>query len=177
MPFLLKFYLSGRRINRGGNQLPSVSAIYCRSFYQWRALCKFLMNELHLVKRRSQNREDVASSIERLNSGKRVNSAADNPADLAQTSRLGAQIASLKAATKNANNAMSLLETADALEEIADTLHRIRELAVQASSSSRYRDRALHPDRRKKSAQCRDRSVCQQHEVQRRKHTQRKLPG
>ena len=84
-----------------------------------------------------QNREEINSSMERLTTGKRINSASDNPADLAQTSRLAAQIASLKAATKNANNAMSLLETADAtLEEIGDTLQRIRELAVQASSSS-----------------------------------------
>ena len=84
-----------------------------------------------------QNKEEIASSMERLTTGKRINSAADNSADLAQTSRLGAQIASLAAATKNANNAMSLLETAEAtLEEIGNTLQRIRELAVQASSSN-----------------------------------------
>jgi len=77
------------------------------------------------------------SSIEKLSSGLRINSAADDAAGKAVAEGIRAQNEGFKQATENANDAISILSTAEgAYNAIADTLVRMRELAVQASNDS-----------------------------------------
>ena len=81
--------------------------------------------------------DQIEQSMNRLSTGKKVSSGADDAAGLAMATRLNAQIQSLSAATSNTSNALSLLETADiALDGVSDMINRIRELAVQASSDA-----------------------------------------
>jgi len=77
----------------------------------------------------------ATDSVTKLSSGQRVNSAKDDAASLAIGSRLRAEVAALRTATVNANQAGSLLQIADgALSTVADILIRMKELSVQASS-------------------------------------------
>ncbi|MBF0138621.1 MAG: flagellin FliC [Magnetococcus sp. DMHC-1] len=77
----------------------------------------------------------LASSFERLSSGLRVNSAADDAAGLAIASGLTSQIRGVNMASRNVNDAISALQIAEgSLEETTNALQRMRELAVQASS-------------------------------------------
>jgi len=80
---------------------------------------------------------DLARSIQRLSSGLRVNSAKDDAAGLAISDRMSSQIRGLNQAARNANDAISLLQTGDgALASLSDNLQRIRELAVQAANGT-----------------------------------------
>ena len=80
---------------------------------------------------------EVSKATERLSSGKRVNNASDDPASIGQISKLGAQVASLTKAIQNGAEAKLLTQSADSgLNEINNLLSRIRELAVQGSSST-----------------------------------------
>ena len=84
-----------------------------------------------------QNARTMDSTMERLATGKRINSASDDAAGLAIGSRMEAQIRGLQQATRNSNDAISLLQTADgAAVEISDMLQRMRELAVQAQNGT-----------------------------------------
>jgi flagellin len=77
------------------------------------------------------------TSIERLSSGLRINSASDDAAGLAVSEGLRAQTEGFKQAMENANDAVSILSTAEgAMNSISDTLVRMRELAVQAANDS-----------------------------------------
>ncbi|CAL8475487.1 flagellin [Caballeronia sp. S22] len=79
----------------------------------------------------------LSSAITRLSSGKRINSGADDAAGLAIATRMTAQINGLNQGVSNANDGVSLVQTANSgLSQIADNLQRIRQLAVQASSGS-----------------------------------------
>jgi len=79
--------------------------------------------------------------MERLSTGKRINSAADDAAGLAISQRLNAQVKGLDQAARNANDAISMLQTADgAAIEVTNMLQRMRELAVQATSDSNTTD-------------------------------------
>ena len=81
--------------------------------------------------------KEMEQSMQRLSSGFKVNSAADDAAGLAIASRMDAQTRGLTMAIKNANDAVSLTQTAEgALGEVTNMLQRIRELAVNASSST-----------------------------------------
>jgi flagellin len=72
-----------------------------------------------------------------LSTGKKINSAADNASGLAMSNRMTSQINGLGAAINNANDAISMVNTAEgALEEITDMLQRMRELAVQAKNGT-----------------------------------------
>jgi flagellin len=83
----------------------------------------------------SQN--SMQTSLERLSSGLRINRAKDDAAGLAIAQRFTAQIRGLEQANRNANDGISLLQTAEgALDEITNSLQRMRELAVQASNAS-----------------------------------------
>jgi flagellin len=83
----------------------------------------------------SQRLNDQA--LERLSSGLRINSAKDDAAGLAISTRFSSQISGLNVATRNANDAISLSQTAEgALDEITNNLQRIRELAVQSANST-----------------------------------------
>ncbi|MEO8722389.1 MAG: flagellin [Sphingobium sp.] len=76
-----------------------------------------------------------ATSIERLSTGKRINSAKDDAAGLAIATKMTAEIRGLSAASRNANDGISLAQTAEgALGEVSNIVQRVRELAVQASS-------------------------------------------
>jgi flagellin len=79
----------------------------------------------------------LATTIQRLSSGLRINSARDDAAGLAISERFSTQIRGLNVASRNANDAISLAQTAEgALAEVGSNLQRIRELAVQASNGT-----------------------------------------
>jgi len=79
----------------------------------------------------------LATSLQRLSSGLRINSAKDDAAGLAIASRFTAQINGLNQAARNANDGISLAQTAEgALGEVSNNLQRIRELAVQSANST-----------------------------------------
>jgi len=76
------------------------------------------------------------SAMERLSSGIRINSAKDDAAGLAISTRMTANIRGLGAAIRNANDGISLTQTAEGgLSSIGDNLQRIRELAVQSANT------------------------------------------
>ena len=92
-------------------------------------------NILSLTAQRNLNRTqgDLATSIQRLSSGLRVNSAKDDAAGLAISDRFTTQVRGLDQAIRNANDAVSFSQVAEgALSTIGDGLQRIRELAVQS---------------------------------------------
>jgi len=79
----------------------------------------------------------LATSLERLSSGLRINSAKDDAAGLAISERFSSQIRGLNQAVRNANDGISLAQTAEgAMQEIGNNLQRIRELAVQSSNAT-----------------------------------------
>src|SRR6187549_4240919 len=79
----------------------------------------------------------LASSLQRLSSGLRINSAKDDAAGLAISNRMTTQINGLNQAARNANDGISLAQTAEgALGELTNNLQRIRELSVQAANAS-----------------------------------------
>ena len=83
------------------------------------------------------SRADMETSMERLSSGKRINSAMDDAAGLAIAGRMSAQVEGMNLAVRNANDGVSMLQTAEGgLEETTDLLLRMRELAVQSSSGT-----------------------------------------
>lgn len=85
----------------------------------------------------TETQKDSSVSLERLSSGLRINSAKDDAAGLAISNRFTAQINGLSAAMRNANDGISMLQTAEgALSEITDNLQRMRELAVQAANGT-----------------------------------------
>lgn len=85
----------------------------------------------------ASSRKDMETAMERLSSGLRINSAKDDAAGLAISSRLDSQIRGMSMAVRNANDAISIAQTAEgAQQEITAMLQRIRELAVQAASTS-----------------------------------------
>jgi flagellin len=84
-----------------------------------------------------QTTEALSKSMERLSSGLRVNKAADDAAGLAISEKLRAQIRGLNQASRNAQDGISLIQTAEgALNETHSILQRIRELAVQAANDT-----------------------------------------
>ena len=79
----------------------------------------------------------LASSMQRLSSGLRVNSAKDDAAGLAIAERMTAQVRGMNVAARNANDGISLAQTAEgALGKVSDSLQRMRELAVQAANAT-----------------------------------------
>ena len=83
------------------------------------------------------NNNNVASSVEKLSSGYRINRAGDDAAGLAISEKMRAQIRGLNMASKNSQDAISLIQTAEgALQETHNILQRMRELAVQAASDT-----------------------------------------
>src|SRR5512138_3098120 len=79
----------------------------------------------------------LSTSLQRLSSGLRINSAKDDAAGLAISSRMTTQINGLNQAVRNANDGVSLAQSTDgALQEVTNNLQRIRELAVQSANAS-----------------------------------------
>ena len=85
----------------------------------------------------SNNNTNVTKSVSKLSSGYRINSAADDAAGLAISEKMRAQIRGLNMASKNSQDAVSLVQTAEgALQETHNILQRMRELAVQSASDT-----------------------------------------
>jgi flagellin len=83
------------------------------------------------------SQSSLASSMQRLSSGMRVNSAKDDAAGMAIAERMTAQIRGMNVAARNANDGISLAQTAEgALGKVSDSLQRMRELAVQAANAT-----------------------------------------
>jgi flagellin len=95
------------------------------------------MLSLNAQRNLSQSQAAQATAIQRLSSGLRINTAKDDAAGLAITERFTTQIRGLNQATRNAQDAISLSQTAEgAMGSISDNLQRIRELAVQAANGT-----------------------------------------
>ncbi|WUR12052.1 flagellin [[Empedobacter] haloabium] len=85
----------------------------------------------------SSSASALSTSLQRLSSGLRINSAKDDAAGLAISDRMNSQIRGMTQATRNANDGVSMAQTAEgALASSGDILQRIRELAVQSSNAS-----------------------------------------
>lgn len=85
----------------------------------------------------SKSAGSLQTSIARLSSGLRVNSAKDDAAGLAIAERMNAQIKGFDVASRNANDGVSLLQVADgALSKVGDNMQRMRELAVQSKNGT-----------------------------------------
>lgn len=83
----------------------------------------------------------MSQSVERLSSGMRINHAADDAAGLAISSKLSATLKGLKQASRNANDAVSMIQTAEGgLGEVNNLLSRMRELAVESANGGTLGD-------------------------------------
>jgi flagellin len=92
---------------------------------------------LNAQRNTSTSKTSLATSMERLSSGLRVNSARDDAAGLAISDRMNAQIRGITVAIRNANDGISMAQTAEgALATVTDALQRMRELAVQAQNGT-----------------------------------------
>jgi flagellin len=95
-----------------------------------------------------ENSRALTTAMERLSSGKRINSAKDDAAGLAISTRMEAQTRGLNMAIRNANDGISLMQTGEgAMNEVTDILQRMRELAVQSvNGTNNASDRAALND-------------------------------
>jgi len=92
------------------------------------------LNTTRILNRSTQ---DLNKSLQRLSSGLRINRAADDAAGLAISDRMTSQVRGLNQAARNANDGISMLQTAEgAMDEISNALQRMRELAVQAATGT-----------------------------------------
>jgi flagellin len=84
-----------------------------------------------------KNSAPLARSLQRLSSGLRINSAADDAAGLSIAGRLTSQVRGLNVAARNANDGISMMQTAEgALTEISENIQRVRELSIQSANGS-----------------------------------------
>ncbi len=92
---------------------------------------------LNAQRNQAASQSSLATSMQRLSSGLRVNSAKDDAAGLAIAERMSAQVKGMNVAIRNANDAISQMQTAEgAMGKIGENLQRIRELAVQSANGS-----------------------------------------
>jgi flagellin len=95
------------------------------------------INSLNAQRNLGMSQSSLATSMQRLSSGLRINSAKDDAAGLAISERMTTQVRGLNQAARNANDGISLAQTAEgALGQVSDNVQRIRELAVQSSNST-----------------------------------------
>ncbi len=95
------------------------------------------VNSLTAQRNLGMNASSLSTSIQRLSSGLRINSAKDDAAGLAISERFTSQIRGLNQATRNANDGISLAQTAEgAMKASGDILQRVRELAVQSANAT-----------------------------------------
>jgi len=95
------------------------------------------INSLNAQRNAGLNATSLATSMQRLSSGLRVNSAKDDAAGLAIATRMDAQYRGMNVAIRNANDGISLAQTAEGgLQTLTDMVQRMRELAVQASNGT-----------------------------------------
>ncbi len=87
------------------------------------------------------NGRSLTKAMEQLSTGKRINSAADDAAGLAISNKMTAQIRGLNQAVRNANDAISMVQTVEgATSEVSNMLQRMRELAVQSANGTNFTD-------------------------------------
>ena len=99
------------------------------------------VSSLNAQRNLSQSGSDLATSMERLSSGMRINSAKDDAAGLQISNRLTSQINGLGVAQRNANDGISMAQTAEgAMSESTNILQRMRELALQSANGSNSAD-------------------------------------
>jgi flagellin len=85
----------------------------------------------------AKNDRALSKAMEQLSTGKKINSAADDAAGLAISTRMTSQIIGLEQSIQNANDAISMVNTAEgALDEVTNLLQRMRELALQAANGT-----------------------------------------
>lgn len=85
----------------------------------------------------SSSQASLTTAMQRLSSGLRVNSSKDDAAGLAISERMNAQVRGMNVAIRNANDGISLVQTAEgAMAKVGDALQRMRELAVQSRNAS-----------------------------------------
>ena len=85
----------------------------------------------------AESSRELSTAMERLSSGKKINSASDDAAGFAIAERMTAQVRGLNMATKNANDGLAMLATIEnATNDVTDMLQRVRELAVQAANDT-----------------------------------------
>ena len=95
------------------------------------------VSSLNAQRNLNASQSSLAISMQRLSSGLRVNSAKDDAAGLAIAERMNAQVRGMNVAIRNANDGISLFQTAEgAMGKITDNLQRIRELAVQSANGA-----------------------------------------
>jgi len=95
------------------------------------------ISSLNAQRNLSTSGSALATSLQRLSSGMRINSAKDDAAGLAISERFTSQIRGLDQAKRNANDGVSMLQTAEgSLQSTGDILQRVRELAVQSSNAT-----------------------------------------
>ena len=95
------------------------------------------VSSLNAQRNLNTSQSSLATSMQRLSSGLRVNSAKDDAAGLAIADRMNAQIRGINVAIRNANDGISLAQTAEgALSTVTDVLQRMRELAIQAQNGT-----------------------------------------
>ncbi|MBB1291264.1 flagellin, partial [Pseudoalteromonas sp. SR43-6] len=95
------------------------------------------VSSLNAQRNLSQSGSDLATSMERLSSGMRINSAKDDAAGLQIANRLTSQVNGLAVAQRNANDGISMAQTAEgAMSESTNILQRMRELALQSANGS-----------------------------------------
>ena len=95
------------------------------------------VSSLNAQRNLSQSGSDLATSMERLSSGMRINSAKDDAAGLQISNRLTSQVNGLAVAQRNANDGISMAQTAEgAMQESTNILQRMRELALQSANGS-----------------------------------------
>jgi len=95
------------------------------------------VSALNAQRNLSKSQASLTTSMQRLSSGMRINSAKDDAAGLAISDRMSSQIRGLNQAARNANDGISLAQTAEGdMDQIGNNLQRIRELAVQSANAS-----------------------------------------
>ena len=95
------------------------------------------LGSLNAQRNLSSSQSSLSTSMQRLSSGMRVNSAKDDAAGLAIAERMNSQVRGMNVATRNANDGISLAQTAEgAIGKVGDALQRMRELAVQSKNGT-----------------------------------------
>jgi len=95
------------------------------------------LNSLNAQNSLSMSQSSLATSMQRLSSGLRINSAKDDAAGLAIATRMDSQVRGMNVAVRNANDGISMSQTAEgALGQVSNSLQRMRELAVQSANAT-----------------------------------------
>ena len=95
------------------------------------------LNSLNAQRNASMTQNSLSTAMQRLSSGLRVNSAKDDAAGLAIAERMNAQVRGMNVASRNANDGISLAQTAEgAIGKVGDAIQRMRELAVQSANGT-----------------------------------------